>query len=149
MNANKWGMRITGGLGLISLIASIVFTQKEYTWWMNFSFSIFGSSIISFAVCWINYRCISKNLMRDILNSIYNINQKGYTQLYSKNEDLSLEEIQKVLGTVICKTNNAYNLTIEQKNGLTLFSRIKKEFFVLELMLEHNLEKYQSVSFFY
>lgn len=148
MNANKWGMRITGTLGIISLIASIVFTQKECTWWINFSFSIFGSSIISFAICWINYLCISKNLMRDILNSIYNINQKGYSQLYSKNGDLSLEEIQKVLGTVICETNNAYNLTLEQENGLILFSRRKEEFLILEIMLKNNLESFQSVCFF-
>ena len=148
MNANKLGMRITGGLGIISLIASIVFTQKECAWWINFSFSIFGSSIISFAVCWINYLCISKNLMRDILNSVYIINQKGYTQLYSKNGDLSLEEIQKVLGTVICETNNAYNLTLELENGLILFSRRKEEFECLELMLMNNLEKFQAVCFF-
>ena len=148
MNANKLGMRITGFFGILSLIGSIIFTQKECTWWMNFSFSIFGSSIISFAVCWINYLCISKNLMRDILNSVYNINQKGYAQLYSKNGDLPLEEIQKVLGTVICETNNAYNLTLEQENSLMLFSRRKEEFLMLEIMLENNLEKFQSVSFF-
>ena len=45
-------------------------------------------------------------------------------------KDLSLEEIQKVLGTVICETNKAYNLTLEQENGLILFSRRKKEYYV-------------------
>ena len=148
MNANKWGIKITGILGFISLIASIIFTQIGYTWWINFSFSIFGSSIISFAVCWINYCCISKNLMRDILNSVYNISLKGYSQLYSKNGDLSLEEIQKVIGTVIYETYNAYILTLEQNNSLFRFSRRKKEFDALELMLKHKLENFQEVGLF-
>ena len=86
--------------------------------------------------------------MRDILNSVYSINQKGYAQLYSKNGDLSLEEIQKVLGTVICETNNAYNLALELENGLILFSRRKEEFECLELMLKHNLENFQEICFF-
>ena len=88
MGANKWGFRITIIVGFISLIGSVLFNGIDCTWWTNFSFSVFGSSIISGIICLVNHICISKNMMRDILNSIYNINLKGYSQLYSSKEKI-------------------------------------------------------------
>lgn len=52
MRMNKWGIRVSYVLTILSLLGSIFFTDS---WWQNLSFSILGGSLFSNIICVINY----------------------------------------------------------------------------------------------
>ena len=148
MKANKISWYIIGALIAVSLIGSIVFTVFECGWWESFSFTILGSSIITFVTCILNYLCLAKNKAINIVESIYNINQKSYPQLYSAKENLTLGKIKNVIGMALGEARMAYWLTVEMSMDTVLYSCKERDFKKLEIMLEDFLLKLQKIDYY-
>ena len=152
MRANKWGVRFTLAITVASLFMSIIFTIYDIGWWTNLSFALFGSSIISLIICLITHKCLSKSSAREIVTSIFAMNENCFTNLYSSKADTTLEGMQKALGIATSELYKAYILTLEHIEGLfALFKNqkiLRKEFKSFKSMIEAKLKSLQDLGFY-
>ena len=152
MRANKWGVRFTLAITVASLFMSIIFTTCNIEWWKNFSFALFGSSIISLIICLITHKCLSKSSAREIVTSIFAMNENCFANLYSSKVDTTLEETQKALGIAISELYKAYILTLEHIEGLfwrpRKYDTLKREFKSFKSMIEAKLKSLQDLGFY-
>lgn len=152
MRANKWGVRFTLAITVASLFMSIIFTTCNIEWWENFSFALFGSSIISLIICLITHKCLSKSSAREIVTSIFAMNENCFANLYSSKADTTLEETQKALGIAISELYKAYILTLEHIEGLfwrpRKYDTLKREFKSFKSMIEAKLKSLQDLGFY-
>lgn len=152
MRANKWGVRFTLAITVASLFMSIIFTIYDIGWWTNLSFALFGSSIISLIICLITHKCLSKSSAREIVTSIFAMNENCFANLYSSKADTTLEGTQKALGIAISELYKAYILTLEHIEGLfwrpRKYDTLKREFKSFKRMIENKLKSLQSIGFY-
>ncbi len=108
MKENKYGIIITLNLTIFSLIGALVFYFcLSIVWLQNLFFAILGGSLCSLTIFIANYKITVKRCAFEIVESAYNFNHAGYSNIFSTDNDAELEKIMKVLGII---DNIAYEI---------------------------------------
>lgn len=105
MKINKWGIRVSYILSILSLLGSIFFTNS---WWKNFSFAILGGSLFSNIICIVNYIILLKETAEEIVMGVYSFNMFGFSSLYSEKKDITLKQSVETLSILNDKMYYVY-----------------------------------------
>lgn len=105
MKINKWGIRVSYVLSILSLLGSIFFTNS---WWKNFSFAILGGSLFSNIICIVNYIILLKETAEEIVMGVYSFNMFGFSSLYSEKKDITLKQSVETLSILNDKMYYVY-----------------------------------------
>lgn len=105
MKINKWGIRVSYALSILSLLGSIFFTNS---WWKNFSFAILGGSLFSNIICMVNYIILLKETAEEIVMGVYSFNMFGFSSLYSEKKDITLKQSVETLSILNDKMYYVY-----------------------------------------
>lgn len=105
MKINKWGIRVSYVLSILSLLGSIFFTNS---WWENFSFAILGGSLFSNIICIVNYIILLKETAEEIVMGVYSFNMFGFASLYSEKKDITLKQSVETLSILNDKMYYVY-----------------------------------------
>lgn len=105
MKINKWGIRVSYVLSILSLLSSIFFTNS---WWKNFSFAILGGSLFSNIICIVNYIILLKETAEEIVMGVYSFNMFGFSSLYSEKKDITLKQSVETLSIINDKMYYVY-----------------------------------------
>ena len=140
---NKWGIRVSYFLTLLSLFGSIFFTDS---WWQNFSFSILGGSLFSNIICVVNYIIQLKESAESIALGLYDVGNSGFSSLFSTKKDLTLEEGIRTLSILSEKFFSVYVKSDDLLKSLFWFDRRKNEVKRLHISIDGKLVYVYEVS---
>lgn len=144
MKTNKWGIRISLIITILSLLGAIFFKS----WWQNLSFAILGSAFLSFTICIVNFLTLRKELVDEIVIDTYKINTFGFSALFSQNKDLSLEKAVNVLNIIDDRYYDVYVKINKLLLGIFWFDYRKKITKTIKSQIDIDLTKiYQLESF--
>lgn len=144
MKVNKWGIRISLIITILSLFGAIFLKD----WWQNLSFAILGSAFLSFTICIVNFITLRKQLVDEIVIDAYKINCFGFSALFSINRNMKLEKAVQVLNVIDDRYYSVYVKISELFLGLFWFDCRRKIVNQIKNRIDNDLVKiYQIDSF--
>ena len=123
MKTNKWGIRVSLLITILSLFGAIFLKN----WWQNLSFAILGSAFLSFTICIVNYITLKKEIVDRIVIDTYKINCFGFSALFSTNKNIKLEKAVQVLNILDDRYYSVYVKINELLLGLFWFDIRRKK----------------------
>lgn len=136
MKINKWGIRVSYVLSILSLLGSIFFTNS---WWKNFSFAILGGSLFSNIVCIVNYVILLKETAEEMSLGLYNFNMFGFSSLYSEKKDITLKHAVETLSILNDKMYYVYAKISNLTKSLFWCDLRKKQVIKLKNSIDRSL----------
>ena len=144
MKENRNGIIVCVTIASVSFVLSIIFSVFNCKWFINFSFAIMGSALLSFVICLINYITLQKKLVEELYNGLYKFNNDTNAQLYATSNNKTAENLATVIGiasaSLLDLTYYAHNIKIGlfkiEKKKIALLKKIIKE---LEDNMQNNI----------
>lgn len=144
MKTNKWGIRVSLVISILSLLGAIFLKD----WWQNLSFAILGSAFLSFTICIVNYITLRKEIVDCIAIESYKINCFGFSALFSTNKNLKLEKAVQVLNVIDDRYYSVYVKINELLMGLFWFDFRRKKVNQIKTKIDKCLIKIYEVESF-
>lgn len=146
MRTHKITTRISFYSSLAALSLLLIFHNNDIC--LSVFTGFFASSLLSLFISISNYLVLRKNIVESIVVSVYKMNTESFSALYSTDKNLTLEEIQKVLGIL---TDRLYNIYVENHElliGLFEYDKRKKNILELETLVEKRIKKINEIEYY-
>ena len=114
--------------------------MKTNKWGIRISFAILGSAFLSFSICIVNYITIRKELVDHIIIETYQINNFGFSALFSQEKDLTLEKAVQVLSVIDDKYYAVYEKVSELYLGVFWYDKRRKKIKEIKSRIESDLK---------
>ena len=136
MKENKWGIRISYMLTILSWLGSILIKNS---WWQNFCFAILGGSLFSNIICIVNYVILLKSTAESIALGTYSLNNFGFASLFSSDKDIRVEKAVEVLNILNDKLYYVYVKSYDLYKSLFWFDKRKKKVIEIKHLIDEQL----------
>lgn len=121
MKTQKASVRISFYSVIMSFICLLMFYDESV--FVNILIGIFASALLSFGMGICNYLTLRKEKAELLVVKSYIKNSESFGQLYKTNQDLTLEDSQKILGILSSGLYELYIINHEPLSGLFWFNK--------------------------
>ncbi|MBR3891405.1 MAG: DUF4149 domain-containing protein [Bacilli bacterium] len=123
MRINKFSMKSFSFVTVVSLIGAITFRYDG--WWLNFCFAVFGSALLAFVTCLVNYLVQLKIISEEITIKTYRYNIDANAALYSSKKCADIEKLVQTLAIMHNDIYEIYQLSFDLQESLFKYDKRK------------------------